>query len=200
MIPSETHHPGKRGKKLEKKIGVFLFQAFWLPFPCDLPSTASFPHTPSRWKSPLASAFRVNTEGKHYETPPWKRRAPNFLQKANSLQQPCTSQLCLWARAQTHCQTDEAQKWKKEQWQYRHSPHFWAVWLSIYWYINESFLFSFTTPKGKESFKGGSEETSRDAKAGCCKVLRVWFWGGDFFVCFLGFCFVLFCSAFRIVD
>lgn len=90
--PQWTTLPWKKGEKLGKSR-CFLC-SFWLPFPCDLPSTASFPHTPSRWKSPLASSFRVNTEGKHYETPPWKRRAPNFLQKANSLQQSCTSQLC----------------------------------------------------------------------------------------------------------
>lgn len=96
-----------------EKVGSFFVQALWLPFPCDLPSTASFPHTPPRWKSPLASSLGVNAEGKLYETPPWKRRALNFLPKANSSQQSCMSQLCMWARAQAHCQTDEAQKDKK---------------------------------------------------------------------------------------
>lgn len=74
---------------------------------------------------------------------------------------------------------------KKEHSQYRHSPHFWTVWLSSCCYINESFLFSFTAPKGKESFKGGNKETFRYAKTGCWKVLNL---GLGFFY-FVVFCF-----------
>lgn len=73
-------------------LGACFVQAFWL---CHSPvtillhlpaCTALFPHTPSQWKSPLASSFRVNTDGKRYETPPWKTRPLNFLQKAKSMQ------------------------------------------------------------------------------------------------------------------
>lgn len=73
-------------------LRVFFVQAFWLRHsPVTilllLPAfTASFPHTPSQWKPPLASSFRANTDGNHYETPPWKMRPLNFLQKANGTQ------------------------------------------------------------------------------------------------------------------
>lgn len=86
---------GAQGLWLHSKMYRALF-AFCL---CHCPVTvllhplvtsASFPHTPSRWKSPLASSFRVNTEGKHYETPPWKTRPLNFLQKANGTQAAAT--------------------------------------------------------------------------------------------------------------
>lgn len=55
-------------------LRAFFVQAFWLCHSAvtillHLPaSTASFPHTPSPWKSFLASSFRVNTDGNHWDT------------------------------------------------------------------------------------------------------------------------------------
>lgn len=56
--------------------------------------------------------------------------------------------------------------------------------------VYQLILFSFTTPKRKESFKGGSEETFRDAKTRCWKVLSlVLEWGFFLFIFWVLFCF-----------
>lgn len=149
---------------------AFFVQAFWL---CHSPVTillhlpasiALFPHTP-QWKSPLASSFRVNTERKCYETPPWKTRPPNFLQKANGTQSAAilhAPTLDMWARAEAHCQSAETQKGKKKNSSniatLRTSGQFGPMSTGI---SMNSFYF-FSNPLGE--VVGDNEQTSRDAK------------------------------------
>lgn len=64
------------------ELRVFFVQAFWLRHSLvavlfHLPaSNISFPHTHSLWTPPGASAFRVNTGGKCYETLMWQTTPP----------------------------------------------------------------------------------------------------------------------------
>lgn len=78
------------------ELRVFFVQAFWLRHSLvavlfHLPaSNTSFPHTHSLWTPPGASAFRVNTGGKCYETLMWQTTPLHLLLKANGMQPTAT--------------------------------------------------------------------------------------------------------------
>lgn len=165
-----TSHWCRRGSQCTRALPdytcedvcAFFVQAFWL---CHSPvtillhlsvSTASFPYTPCWWKSPPSSSFRVNTEGKHYETPPWKTRPLNFLQKANGTQSAAilhtpTSHVG-YSRSSLPVHQDTKRN-KEQQQQHSHFPHFWAVWPNVYWHLNEFFLFFFQPVRGSSPSK-----------------------------------------------
>lgn len=85
--PRVTSHQCRKSSWCHKgsaccHLCAFFVQAFWLRHSLvavlfHLPaSTTSFPHTPSLWTPPGASAFRVNTGGKRYETLLWQTTPP----------------------------------------------------------------------------------------------------------------------------